>query len=177
MGNQEGLWYLVTRMLEVTGVMEVTRTLATENTVVPYFTGSGLGGSFAALTTMYFRKTQSRNYKAYAFSPVGFQCTAKRLYEASSYMDHFADHSSWVKVYRHPMDVYSELGMGVLGYVCNYGLADFIARHDLRGYCGQIVGFTGAQLMCDSVPKFGNSEDNCRRHMSPRYGDPDERYR
>ena len=116
--DSEGLWPLIKALV---------RTVLPEGqqfTKTVYLAGMGLGGSHAALASMYLKKNDDQVYDTYVVAAPGFQCIAKNLY--SKDMMHYDTHSQ-IKVYLHVMDALAGPVDQYSGTVCKYGLHNFTA--------------------------------------------------
>ena len=116
--DTEGLWPLIKNLVR-TVLAEGQQFVKTV-----YLAGMGLGGSHAALASMWLKKNEDKVYDTYVIAAPGFQCTAKNLY--SKDMMHYDTHSQ-IKVYLHVMDVLAGSVDQYSGTVCKYGLHNFTA--------------------------------------------------
>ncbi|CAK0845639.1 unnamed protein product [Prorocentrum cordatum] len=108
-----------------------------------YLTGSGRGGTFAALVSMWLKRLDATALSTYVFAPDGgWQCLARRLYarDITAHDDH-----SHILVYSHIMDAYAGALDKVAGQVCLYGFRNFTGA--VQRFCSKIVGHTGPQLL------------------------------
>jgi len=135
--DTEGLWPLIKNLVRTVLAegQQFVKTL--------YLAGMGLGGSHAALASMWLKKNEDKVYDTYVIAAPGFQCTAKNLY--SKDMMHYDTHSQ-IKVYLHVMDVLAGSVDQYSGTVCKYGLHNFTASESFYESCGRIVGHTGPEL-------------------------------
>eukprot|EP00929_Paragymnodinium_shiwhaense_P059634 TRINITY_DN29859_c0_g1_i1.p1 TRINITY_DN29859_c0_g1~~TRINITY_DN29859_c0_g1_i1.p1 ORF type:complete len:1055 (+),score=229.04 TRINITY_DN29859_c0_g1_i1:171-3335(+) len=139
--DQDGLWYLTKKMVRI--LMPYGRNIATERQKTLLFTGSGLGGTHAALTALWLQTVEAMVYPTYVFAPHGFQCMARRRYKSQT--TPWSYHPN-IRVYHHAFDVYAGLGR-VSGEVCTYGAVNMTDSTPLYQYCERIVGHTGPQLL------------------------------
>lgn len=135
-----GYWPLVKRIIRV--VLPEGRSPALEKGVDTYLTGTGSGGTYAALASMYIKKTDDFKYDTYSIAGEGFECYARSL---SGDMNPWEDHDQ-IHVYAHLMDVYARMDF-VSGRVCLYGWYNMTEGTDVYDFCSKIVGYTGPQLL------------------------------
>eukprot|EP00927_Polykrikos_kofoidii_P059300 TRINITY_DN54490_c0_g1_i1.p1 TRINITY_DN54490_c0_g1~~TRINITY_DN54490_c0_g1_i1.p1 ORF type:complete len:1230 (-),score=202.60 TRINITY_DN54490_c0_g1_i1:497-4186(-) len=138
--NPEDLWFVVMKMVRV--LLPTDRDMVSEKSKLVVFTGSGLGGSHAALTSMWLKTVDAESYYTYVFAPNGFHCSAQTRY--SKFIDSTATQTH-IRSYRHIMDGFAALG-GVSGKVCLYGRKNFTPGTNVYKFCERIVGHTGPQL-------------------------------
>mmetsp|Transcript_75998 Transcript_75998/g.154233 ORF Transcript_75998/g.154233 Transcript_75998/m.154233 type:complete len:800 (+) Transcript_75998:74-2473(+) len=142
--SSRGLWDLVKLLVRQVLPSERSRDLKKI-----YLTGSGTGGAFAALTSMWLKKVEENTFDTYVIAGVGWQCLARRLYAED--MMPWGSHTQ-IHVYSHVFDTLS-FGMDRFnGDVCHYGLSNFTAASDAYSYCSRIVGLTGPQLLYRGLP-------------------------
>lgn len=143
--QQFGYWLLVKRMMRL--ILPETRDRVAERARTIYLTGSGFGGVWAALTSMWLRKADDATYDTYVIAGGGFECLARSL---QSDMRPWDKHTQ-VKVYAHVMDIYSRMDF-VSGYVCLYGLRNMTMGSDVHTFCSGMIGFSGPQLAYRGKP-------------------------
>eukprot|EP00438_Fugacium_kawagutii_P019329 Skav202380 [mRNA] locus=scaffold1406:281406:287558:- [translate_table: standard] len=124
----------------------VVRTVLAEGaqfTKTVYLAGSGLGGSHAALISMWLKKNEDRSYDTYVIAAPGFQCIARDKYSADLTP---SDTHSQLKVYVHVMDALAGSVDQYSGTVCRYGLRNFTAATPFFAHCERMVGHTGPEI-------------------------------
>jgi len=141
----EGYWSLVKRILRV--VMPAARDMIAEKAINVYFTGSGFGGTWAALSSMFMKKVDDVKYSTFVIAGGGFECFARRL---PMDMNPWEDHDQ-IRIYAHVMDVYARMDF-VSGYTCLYGFYNMTEGSDIHSFCRGMVGFTGPQLLYRGEP-------------------------
>jgi len=141
-----GYWAVVKKIVRV--LLPETRDRTAEKARAHYFTGSGFGGVWAALSSMYLKKQDDATYDTFVIAGGGWQCLSRSL---SFDMSPWADHPQ-LKVYAHVMDVYARMDK-VSGYVCLYGFLNMTEDSAAFNFCGGMVGFTGPQLIHRGKPR------------------------
>lgn len=136
-----GLWGIVKSLVRV--VLPAERDRVLELVRSNYFVGSGMGGYWAALTSMWLKKVDDATYNTFVINGYGWQCAARALITE---MNPSETHTQ-INVYSHMMNTFAKMGR-VAGYVCNYGSTNFTEALDAAyTYCSGIVGFSGPQLL------------------------------
>eukprot|EP00928_Gymnodinium_smaydae_P005286 TRINITY_DN11809_c0_g3_i1.p1 TRINITY_DN11809_c0_g3~~TRINITY_DN11809_c0_g3_i1.p1 ORF type:complete len:1262 (+),score=275.34 TRINITY_DN11809_c0_g3_i1:69-3854(+) len=151
-----GIWPLVQQLVRV--ILPAERSVGNENLKQVILTGAGLGGAFAALVSMWLLRVENVDYHTYAFAPVGFLCWAHSMYAKE--MNTLTVMPN-LFIYAHVMDTWALLGK-VKGNLCLYGRQSMANNKAILGYCEQIVGLTGPQLMWDGTPEpryFGSVDE------------------
>lgn len=147
----KGYWQVVKRILRV--ALPEARDRVAERQKNVYLTGSGYGGVWAALSSMWLKKVDDAVYPTFSIAGGGFQCLARGLAG-----DVFPwDTHSQINVYAHVMDIYARMDY-VSGYQCLYGLWNMTENTAVHDFCGRIVGFSGPQLLYRGEP-FGEYQD------------------
>lgn len=149
--NSEGYWQLVKTIVRL--ILPETRDRVTEKLYSIYLTGSGFGGAWASLASMWLKKIDDATYDSYNIAGAGFQCLARKL---TIDMSPWAEHPQ-VKVYAHVMDIYARMDY-VSGYTCLYGGPNMTEGTDIHRFCGMIIGLSGPQLFYRGEP-FGKYLD------------------
>lgn len=147
--TQEGLWFLIQELTRL--ILPETRNQFGE--IPTFLTGGGMGGTFAALVSMWLAKYDGAYYKTYVFAPYGFQCIAHAHIPTDT--DPWSSHHGHIHVYRHTLDALAEVGK-VRGLVCEFGLRNI--SNNVLDYCSKVVGFTGPQLLCDDLDYPGTQD-------------------
>lgn len=135
--QDEGLWplmKLVVRKVLAEGA-SFTKTV--------YLAGTGLGGSHAALISMWLKKNEDKSYDTYVIAAPGFQCIARDKYSKDMTP---SDTHSQLKIYTHVMDALAGSVDQYSGTVCRYGLRNFTAAEPFYAYCSRMVGHTGPEI-------------------------------
>jgi len=135
--EEEGLWPLVKQLVR-TVLPE-----GTQSTKTVYLAGTGLGGSHAALASMWLKKNDDLSYDTYVIAAPGFQCIARDKY--STDLMHYDSHTQ-IKVYTHVMDALAGSVDQYSGTVCKYGLLNFTSAQPFYEACERMVGHTGPEL-------------------------------
>ena len=128
--ESEGLWRLIQQLVRkvLPEGSQFTKTV--------YLAGMGLGGTHAALASMWIKKNEDKVYDTYVIAAPGFQCIARSLY--SKDMQPHDTHTQ-IKVYVHVMDALAGSVDQYSGTVCKYGLHNFTAAEPFYAR-GQVRG-------------------------------------
>lgn len=138
--EEHGYWEIIKKIVRV--VLPEQRPRAKEKLQNLYLTGSGFGGVWAALVSMWLKKMDDATYQTFAIAGGGFQCIARQL---TTDMNPWEAHEQ-INVYAHVMDIYARMDF-VSGKQCLYGLWNMTPGSDVHTFCSGIVGFTGPQLI------------------------------
>lgn len=148
-----GYWFVIKAMTRVilpevrvkVGVPEV------------FLTGSGTGGFWAAIVSMWLVKLDATTYSTFVFGPEsGWQCAARAMFSADTVSS--ATHSQ-IFVYSHVMDAYAGSVDRIAGLVCLYGLRNFTEGDVAQSYCSQAIGYSGPQLFYRSSETVTPTEE------------------
>eukprot|EP00929_Paragymnodinium_shiwhaense_P064211 TRINITY_DN32145_c0_g1_i1.p1 TRINITY_DN32145_c0_g1~~TRINITY_DN32145_c0_g1_i1.p1 ORF type:complete len:1056 (+),score=220.33 TRINITY_DN32145_c0_g1_i1:88-3255(+) len=137
----QGMWYIVKSIVRI--LFPMGRNMAAERQKRVIFSGTGVGGSFAALTAMYMKQVEAEVYPVYTFATTGFTCWAVLYLGGDAAV--YADHPN-IRNYHHIVDNYAELGQ-LNGQVCLFGNQNMTNDTALYRYCERYVGYTGPQLL------------------------------
>jgi len=138
--EKHGYWEIIKKIVRV--VLPEARDRVKERGKTLYLTGSGFGGIWAALSSMWLKKMDDATYQTFTIAGGGFQCIARQLTQD---MNPWEAHEQ-INVYAHVMDIYARLDF-VSGKQCLYGLWNMTPGGDVHTFCSGIVGFTGPQLI------------------------------
>lgn len=140
-----GYWAVVKKVVRL--ILPESRDRITEKIRKHYFTGSGMGGAWAALASMWLKKVDDAAYDTFVIAGVGWQCFGRDLgFDLNTYDEH-----PQLKVYAHVMDIYAQMDR-VTGTLCLYGFNNMTVESDVYHFCSGIVGFSGPQLMHRGLP-------------------------
>mmetsp|Transcript_3265 Transcript_3265/g.5920 ORF Transcript_3265/g.5920 Transcript_3265/m.5920 type:complete len:899 (-) Transcript_3265:81-2777(-) len=137
--DTSGLWGIVKKLVRV--ILPAERDRVLELVRQNYLIGSGFGGVWAALTSMWLKKVDDAKYSTIIIAGMGWQCLSRELVAEMTP----SDPHDQISVYAHIMDTYAKMD-GVAGYVCMYGSTNFTEGDRVYDYCSSIVGFSGPQL-------------------------------
>ncbi|CAK9110967.1 unnamed protein product [Durusdinium trenchii] len=140
--EDEGLWPLIKLIVRE----RLTEGVTEAKTV--YLAGTGLGGSHAALVSMWLKKNEDKSYDTYLIAAPGFQCIARDKYSKDLTP---SDTHSQLMIYTHVMDALAGSVDQYSGTVCHYGLRNFTSSESFYDYCSRMIGHTGPEIFWRST--------------------------
>eukprot|EP00913_Durusdinium_trenchii_P012392 g11633.t1 len=165
--EDEGLWPLIKLIVRE----RLTEGVTEAKTV--YLAGTGLGGSHAALVSIFrapsistkrsssaawqiaevptpvmLRKNEDKSYDTYLIAAPGFQCIARDKYSKDLTP---SDTHSQLMIYTHVMDALAGSVDQYSGTVCHYGLRNFTSSESFYDYCSRMIGHTGPEIFWRST--------------------------
>jgi len=139
--EKQGTWPLVKSI--VRQVLPEGRTPSRKSI---FLTGTGLGGQYAGMVSMWLNFIDNTKYTAFLIASSGYQCFARKLYDDGVRDFEPKKVNDQIKVYLHPFDAMAGSIDVHYGTLCWYGLRRIKELSKMHEVCSRMVGHTGPEF-------------------------------